>query len=189
MDRGAAPAAPRSAAAVPEALARLIATAQVPLCLSRRDGRDQPLVAVNDAFERLSGYGRSELIGRDCRLLQGPRTQAAARAALRRAIDAEAEGQAVLVNHRRGGEAFDNFVFLLPVRVGGAVPFYLASQFEVAGRDRTRLFERHGGFLMGAVAELNAGADGACAIGDAELQQLDRGAIVRRRLDNWASTP
>ena len=179
-------AAPRVVPQVPEPLARLIATSQVPLSLAVPDGGDQPLIEVNDAFERLTGYDRSDLLGRDCRLLQGARTQAAARHVLREAIEARAEGQAVITNYRRGGEEFDNFVFLIPIVAGGGATFYLASQFEIGAEDRTRAFERHGGFLMGAVAELETQLAGAYGVEHDALQNLDRGTVTRRRLENWA---
>ncbi|MUV57955.1 PAS domain-containing protein, partial [Halogeometricum sp. CBA1124] len=50
---------------------------------------DDPLVYVNDAFESLTGYDESEALGRNCRYLQGPGTDAEPVAELRRAVDAE----------------------------------------------------------------------------------------------------
>ena len=174
---------------IPAPLSRLIATSQLPLTLAERVGRETPLVAANDAFMRLTGYESSDLLGRDCRLLQGPRTQASARRNLRRAIDSDVEGQAVITNYRRNGEEFGNFVFLFPISTGGTVTHFLASQFEIAIKERTRAFERHGGFLISALAELDRELDDMADIEHSALLRLDRGALVRRRLDNWSERP
>ncbi len=48
---------------------------------------DNPLVYVNDSFCALTGYARDEVIGRNCRFLQGPQTDPAAPAAIRAALD------------------------------------------------------------------------------------------------------
>ncbi|GAC1497526.1 MAG: hypothetical protein NVS2B15_20280 [Pseudarthrobacter sp.] len=45
---------------------------RMPMCLSDPNQPDNPLVFVNQAFERLTGYPAAEVIGRNCRFLQGP---------------------------------------------------------------------------------------------------------------------
>ncbi len=62
------------------ALLAAIAHSAEPLVLSDARQPDTPMIAVNSAFEALSGYSRVELIGRNCRLLQGTGTDAATRA-------------------------------------------------------------------------------------------------------------
>ena len=67
---------------------------------------DNPIVAVNRAFCELTGYGREEIVGRNCRFLAGAGTEPAARATLCRAV---AEGRPALVeltNYRKDGSAF-----------------------------------------------------------------------------------
>ena len=95
---------------------------------------DNPIVAVNRAFCELTGYGREEIVGRNCRFLAGAATEPAAQATLRRAI---AEGRAALVeltNYRKDGSAFLNAVMIAPV-IGeaGAVAYFLGSQMDVGG--------------------------------------------------------
>src|SRR5262245_38619377 len=81
---------------------------------ARRD--DQPIVYVNDAFTALTGYSREELLGRNCRLLQGRDTDPDAVAELRRAVRDEQPTVVVLRNYRRDGTPFWNEVHISPVR-------------------------------------------------------------------------
>lgn len=103
---------------------------------------DNALIAVNDAFCRLTGYTREEVIGRNCRFLGGNGAEAEARAALREAI---ADGRPALVeltNYRKDGSRFRNAVMIAPVRnSAGLVVGFVGSQMEVppaAGGDNAR---------------------------------------------------
>lgn len=93
---------------------------------------DNPIVAVNGAFCELTGYGREEIVGRNCRFLAGPETESAARATLRRAV---AEGRPALVeltNYRKDGSAFLNAVMVAPViGEGGDLAYFLGSQMDI----------------------------------------------------------
>ena len=77
---------------------------------------DNPIIAVNSAFERLTGYAGSEAKGRNCRFLSGPHTAEHARARLREAVAAERATVSELLNYRADGSAFHNAVVIAPVR-------------------------------------------------------------------------
>ncbi|SHN84383.1 PAS domain S-box-containing protein/diguanylate cyclase (GGDEF) domain-containing protein [Geodermatophilus obscurus] len=97
---------------------------------------DQPLVYVNPAFERLAGLPTSELLGRNCRFLQGPDTDPAAVAAVRRAVDAGEECRVAMLNHR-GPERTPwwNELHLAPVTgPDGTVTHYIGTQVDVTAR-------------------------------------------------------
>ncbi len=64
------------------------------------------IVYVNEAFERMSGYARSELLGRSPRMLQGEKTSLAARRLLARALRGGRRAKVVLVDYRKSGEAY-----------------------------------------------------------------------------------
>jgi len=96
---------------------------------------DNPIVFCNEAFQNLTGYGREEIIGRNCRFLQGPESDPAALARLRAAIASEKSIDIDLLNYRKNGTTFWNALYLSPVRgVDGKVQFFFASQLDVTAR-------------------------------------------------------
>ena len=97
---------------------------------------DQPLVFVNDAFEQLSGYSAAELLGRNCRFLQGRDTDPAAVARIRAAITEGRECRETLLNLRgTDGTPWWNEVLLAPVTdERGRVVQYIGVQHDVTAR-------------------------------------------------------
>ncbi|WP_052388828.1 putative bifunctional diguanylate cyclase/phosphodiesterase [Belnapia moabensis] len=118
---------------------------------------DHPLIYVNSAFERITGYRREDLLGRNCRFLQGTdRTQPA----IHEMAQAIAEGRdigVVLRNFHRDGTPFWNELRLRPLRdAEGRVTHYLAIMRDVTAlRDlndqlvRTATFDEVTGLLTG----------------------------------------
>lgn len=99
---------------------------------------DQPLVYVNPAFERLAGQPAAELLGRNCRFLQHPDTDAAAVGRIRAAIAAGAECREVLLNRRADGSTWWNRCTLTPVTdESGAVVQYIGIQADVTDQVET----------------------------------------------------
>jgi PAS domain S-box-containing protein len=96
-------------------LSAAVMTARSPMVVSDPNLPDNPLVLVNPAFCRMTGYQAAELLGRNCRLLQGPQTDPESVAILRRALDARREVTVDLLNYRRNGDAFWSEVFVAPV--------------------------------------------------------------------------
>ncbi len=76
---------------------------------------DMPLVYANEAFYRLTGYTQEEVLGRNCRFLQGPDTDPAAVDTLRRARTMRTEVQVTLLNYRKDGTPFWNRLSVSPV--------------------------------------------------------------------------
>ena len=117
---------------------------QVPVTLADATAPDMPLVATNDRFCALTGYARSEMVGTNCRFLQGEDRDQPARADIREAVRAGRSLQCLLRNYRKDGSAFQNLLFLYPIgRVGGEPRFYLGSQFEVPAEDEMPRVQRH----------------------------------------------
>jgi diguanylate cyclase (GGDEF)-like protein/PAS domain S-box-containing protein len=77
--------------------------------------KDYPLVYVNPAFEQITGYSESEVMGRNCRFLQGTETRQAGRAKLRAAIAEGRRERVVIRNFRKDGTEFVNELQLSPV--------------------------------------------------------------------------
>lgn len=96
------------------------------------NGPDNAIIAANDAFEKLSGYTESEILGQDCRILSGKGTSAASRAILRNAVTAGAPAFVTLLNYRKDGAPFYNAVMIAPVYDdSGRLSFFLGTQLEV----------------------------------------------------------
>ena len=98
---------------------------------------DNPIVFVNDGFTTLTGYEASEVIGRNCRFLQGPRTDPATTHRVAAAVEAGSQVEAEILNYRRDGSAFWNALFIAPVRdQDGRLAYFLSTQMDVtAARD------------------------------------------------------
>jgi PAS domain S-box-containing protein len=96
---------------------------------------DNPIVYANPAFSGLTGYEPSEIVGRNCRFLQGPETDRAAIERLREAI-AEARPIAIeILNYKKDGSRFWNALIVSPVRdPGGRVIQFFATQTDVTQR-------------------------------------------------------
>ena len=97
---------------------------------------DHPLVFVNEAFEKLAGVAREDVLGRNCRFLQGPDTDPAAVARIRTAIDRGEECRETVLNHR-GPEKTPwwNEIHLAPVLdAEGTVVQYIGVQHDVTAR-------------------------------------------------------
>ena len=76
---------------------------------------DNPIIYVNPSFERITGYSRDELIGKNCRFWQGGDTDTAAAKQLRIAIEEGKESQVILHNFRKDGTAFWHELSIAPV--------------------------------------------------------------------------
>jgi hypothetical protein len=127
--------AANEAALYAEALAASVAAAPTGIVISDPNQPDCPIVFANPAFHRITGYPPDEVIGRNCRFLQGAGTSRAAVQAIRRAI---AAGEAIdirLVNYRRDGRRFVNELHISPVRDdAGKLIFFLGIQHDVTER-------------------------------------------------------
>jgi PAS domain S-box-containing protein/diguanylate cyclase (GGDEF)-like protein len=87
------------------------------IAIAQRLGANSPLLYVNKAFERLTGYTRNEVMGKDCRYLQGNERDQPEIARIRAAIEAGEPVDATLRNYRRDGSAFWNNLSLRPARI------------------------------------------------------------------------
>lgn len=116
------------------ALLATIANSTEPMVLSDARLPDLPMVAVNSAFEALSGYPRIELVGRNCRFLQGVGTDPATRARIGRCVRTGEGCIEWIVNYRKNGVAFWNLLFISPVfDDDGDLRYFLGNQLDITG--------------------------------------------------------
>ncbi|HEX8486043.1 PAS domain S-box protein [Sphingomonas sp.] len=111
---------------------------RMPMVITNPRLPDNPIVFVNNAFSRLTGYPREEIVGRNCRFLQGPETNLEDVATVRTAVRERHSVEIDLRNYRRDGSAFWNRLLLAPVYdEAGELTYFFASQLDVTvERDR-----------------------------------------------------
>ncbi len=96
---------------------------------------DRPLIYVNEGFERMTGYAIADVLGRNCRFLQGPDTDPDAVAEIRAAVAEQRECIVEILNYRRDGTAFWNRLSITPVRNDlGEVTHFIGIQSDVSVR-------------------------------------------------------
>lgn len=104
-----------------------------PMVLTDPTLPDHPMIAVNAAFEALSGYPASETVGRNCRFLQGAGTDPNTPARIGACIAEERGCVEWIVNYRRDGTMFWNLLFLSPVFAqDGTLLHYFGNQRDIS---------------------------------------------------------
>jgi PAS domain S-box-containing protein len=77
---------------------------------------DNPVIFANKGFERLTGYAAHEIVGRNCRFLQGPGSNPRTVREIREAIDRGVPCTVELLNYRKDGTTFWNRLSITPLR-------------------------------------------------------------------------
>ena len=96
---------------------------------------DMPIVYLNPAFEKITGYHRDEVIGHNCRLLQGEQTDPQARQRLSIAMARQENVHLVIKNYRRDGSTFWNELYISAVRDShGTVTHFVGVQNDISAQ-------------------------------------------------------
>lgn len=135
-------------------LARAVSATTSGILITAADLPDNPIIYANDSFCRITGYAPGEILGRNCRFLQGPGTDPGTVARIRAAVT---EGRGVrerIVNHRKDGSRLCFDLVISPVHdAAGRLRFFVGVQNDVtrqveaeealrAGEARLRRAER-----------------------------------------------
>jgi PAS domain S-box-containing protein len=115
----------------------------MPMVITDPQQTDNPIVMVNQAFLDLTGYEAGEVIGRNCRFLQGLGTDPNKVAALRHDLAAGLDHvEAELLNYRKDGSSFWNQLLISPVtNEAGKLIYHFASQQDVTEVRRVKQLE------------------------------------------------
>ncbi len=121
-------------------LAGVIDGSSASIAIADARQHDAPLVYVNSAFERLTGYTASEAVGQNCRFLAADADETPERARLRETVCKRSIGQFELLNRRKDGTAFWNQLTLHPVvDEHGAAQYLVATQVDISSRKQFAL--------------------------------------------------
>lgn len=130
---------------------------RMPMILTDPHKPDNPIVFANKAFLDLTLYEESEVLGRNCRFLQGAQTDRELVDQLRDAIRANESIALEILNYRRDGTPFWNAVFIGPIYdTSGNLLYFFASQLDVTRRRESEKASAQAQ-KMEAVGQLTAG--------------------------------
>ncbi|WP_278376894.1 PAS domain-containing protein [Sphingobium yanoikuyae] len=126
---------------------------RMPMIITNPRLHDNPVVFANDSFCRLTGYERDEILGRNCRFLQGSETDPTDVQAIHDAVEAVRPIEIDIRNYRKCGEPFWNRLLLAPVFDGaGKLAYFFASQVDVTlERERLEGLENSNAVLMAEI--------------------------------------
>jgi len=112
-----------------------IESTRMPMLVTDPRHYDNPIVFANKAFLSMSGYSAEEIIGSNCRFLQGPDTDQNTINSIREAIASRNEVTTEILNYRKDGSSFWNALFISPVyNKQQELVYYFASQLDVSRR-------------------------------------------------------
>ena len=170
---------------------------RMPMILTDPHRPDDPIVFSNRAFEKLTGYSQDEILGRNCRFLQGPGTDQETISRIREGVSHQEDVHEEVFNYRKDGSGFWNALFISPVfNPGGDLLYFFASQLDVTRRheaeavlQQAQRLETLGSMASGVAHEFN----NLMTVILGSLAQLERGMAPggreRQRLDRakWAA--
>ncbi|MGJ7914353.1 histidine kinase famiy protein [Massilia sp. LXY-6] len=164
---------------------------RMPMVVTDPRQPDNPIVFANGAFFDLTGYQQEEVIGRNCRFLQGPQTDRATVDEVRRAIAEERAVAVDILNYKKDGKPFWNALFLGPIfDQDGTLLYFFASQMDVTERRITQdtylqaqKMEAIGQLTAGMAHDFNNLLQVINGNLEVALVNLDRPDVARQQLE------
>ncbi|MHC4772411.1 MAG: PP2C family protein-serine/threonine phosphatase [Planctomycetota bacterium] len=128
---------------------------------------DMPLIYVNNAFTEMTGYSYDEVVGKNCRFLQGSDTDPAAADKIRKSISAKQACKIEILNYRKDGTPFWNYLSITPIRDNrGNTTHFIGIQSDITRRRQAE------GALRAANAQLQSDLQSAAKIQQAQLPNV-----------------
>ena len=122
---------------IPQILSKILDSSINGISLADPDLEDMPLVYVNKAFETMTGYTKEEVLGKNCRFLQGTDREQKERHKLQEAIKNKQPVEITFRNYRKNGELFYNHLNLSPLfDSSGKLIYFLGVQYDVTEQVR-----------------------------------------------------
>ncbi|SZF01574.1 unnamed protein product [Blumeria hordei] len=103
-------------------------------CMTDPSRPDNPIIFSSEEFHKTTQYGLSYVIGRNCRFLQGPKTNHFSIQRIKEKIEAGVEHCEVVLNYRRDGSPFMNLFMCAPLCDSkGKIRYFIGAQVDVSG--------------------------------------------------------
>ena len=117
---------------IPSDVMEFFAKARMPMTLADPELPDCPIILATPAFAAITGYELDEVIGRNCRFLQGAATRDEARMDIRETIRERGSLSITITNYKKDGRRFENVLLIRPITGadGEAVRYLLGVQFD-----------------------------------------------------------
>lgn len=118
--------------------------------------KDNPIIYCNNSFERISGYRRDEILGKNCRFLQGNDRQQDGLSELRTAIKNFESCEVVIRNYKKGGSMFWNRLSISPVHdESGDVTHFVGTQEDITHSKRAEEAAKQAAIAAAQIAMLS----------------------------------
>eukprot|EP00571_Detonula_confervacea_P012375 CAMPEP_0172302696 /NCGR_PEP_ID=MMETSP1058-20130122/4351_1 /TAXON_ID=83371 /ORGANISM="Detonula confervacea, Strain CCMP 353" /LENGTH=453 /DNA_ID=CAMNT_0013013271 /DNA_START=62 /DNA_END=1423 /DNA_ORIENTATION=- len=122
---------------------KALQTAQQNFVVTDPSLADNPIVYATQGFLNLTGYTLDQVLGRNCRFLQGPETDLKAVEKIRNAIEEGSDMSVCLLNYRVDGTTFWNQFFIAALRdAGGSITNYVGVQCKVSDQYAASVCEK-----------------------------------------------
>ncbi len=117
---------------IPQVLSAILDECVNGVTLADPDLEDAPIVYANKAFEKLTGYTQDEIIGHNCRFLQGDDKDQQARFQIAEAMKKHEAIEVTLRNYKKDGSLFYNHLKIIPLYDRKQrVIYYLGVQYDI----------------------------------------------------------
>ncbi|MFP3492723.1 histidine kinase famiy protein [Pseudomonas sp. SIMBA_059] len=112
-----------------------VETTRMPMIVTDPNAPDNPIIFANQAFLEMTGYAHDEIVGKNCRFLQGVETDREVVNSIRDAVKNKQEFSTEVLNYKKDGSSFWNALFISPIQnEKGDVIYFFASQLDVSRR-------------------------------------------------------
>ena len=120
---------------IPQVLSSILDECVNGVTLADPDMEDAPIVYANKAFERLTGYSQEDIIGHNCRFLQGEDRDQPARYEIQKAMESHEAIEVTLRNYKKDGTLFFNKLKITPLfDRKKRVIYYLGVQYDITDK-------------------------------------------------------
>lgn len=117
---------------IPQVLSAILDECVNGVTLADPDLADAPIIYANKAFERLTGYSQEEIVGHNCRFLQGEDREQPERYRISEAMSKQQGVEVTLRNYRKDGTLFYNHLKVIPLfDKKQRVIYYLGVQYDI----------------------------------------------------------